>query len=436
MGISLSSVCRRFVLLLLAGAWAALANAASPGETAQDSATELVKDVIFKSLGAVGGVVNAVDDLALDPVVSYATTADKPETIDDEAADAAFLEFLEGNISLTFPELGFAIKGGKLIVGGTAAAIEIALNEVYESGRDVALYQTIFGTSDGPDVFLGNIDQLFAQQSFFGDFLARRSPPITAETIGAQVKSKRELERLWFTYYKNTLQGGPLGLSPALREQVDIRLNEAWPQMLAYWQAKRAQVVLANARTVYHDRLRAAVEKLADQKQQDQEQQQAWDEDNGGATEQPSVDQEQIAGWRATLECLEEGARKYPNYWQDCNGNWTMRSRDVEIAYYRDLLRQAGVETGGSVDETAPLGEAVAGPLEQGVNRYGGDYRYEEMSNADPGQCQALCLQEARCIAFSYVRPGIQGEHARCWLKDSVPGPSDNACCTSGTVTR
>ena len=436
MGIACSSLCRRFALPLLAGAWAALAIAASPGETAEDSATDLIKDVIFQSLGAVGGVVDAVDDLALDPVVSYATTADKSETIDDEAADAAFLKLLEGSINVTFPELGFAIKGGKLIVGGTAAAIEIALNEVYESGRDVALYQTIFGSSDGPDVFLGNIDQLFAQQSFFGDFLARRSPPITAETIGAQVKSKRELERLWFTYYKNTLQGGPLGLSPTLREQVDTRLNQAWPQMLAYWQAKRAQIVLANARTVYHDRLRAAVEKLAEQKQQDQEQQQAGAGDNGGATEQPSVDQEQIAGWRATLECLEEGARKYPDHWLDCNGNWTMRSRDVEIAYYRDLLRQAGVETGGSAAATAPPGAALAGPLEQGINRYGGDYRYEEMSNADPGQCQALCLREARCIAFSYVRPGIQGERARCWLKDSVPEPSDNACCTSGTVTR
>ncbi|MDP3846622.1 MAG: PAN domain-containing protein [Pseudomonas sp.] len=436
MEMSFSSFCHRFALLLLAGAWAALAIAASPGETAQDSATDLIKDVIFQSLGAVGGVVDTVDDLALDPVVSYATTADDAQTINNEAADAAFLKLLEGSINVTFPELGFAIKGGKLIVGGTAAAIEIALNEVYESGRDVALYQTIFGSSDGPDVFLGNIDQLFAQQSFFGDFLARRSPPITAETIGAQVQSKRELEKLWFTYYKNTLQGGPLGLSPALREQVDSRLNEAWPQMLAYWQAKRAQVVLANARTVYHDRLRTAVEKLAEQKQQDQEQQQAGAVENGGATEQPGVDQEQIAGWRATLECLEEGARKYPNYWQDCNGNWTMRSRDVEIAYYRNLLRQAGVETGGSAAATAPSGEVLAGPLEQGVNRFGGDYRGEEMSNADPGQCQALCLSEARCIAFSYVRPGIQGEHARCWLKDSVPEPSDNACCTSGTVTR
>jgi len=55
---------------------------------------------------------------------------------------------------------------------------------------------------------------------------------------------------------------------------------------------------------------------------------------------------EDIARWRASLECLEEGVRLYPNHWQDCNGNWTMGSRDVEIARLRSLLRDAGAGTG------------------------------------------------------------------------------------------
>jgi hypothetical protein len=33
------------------------------------------------------------------------------------------------------------------------------------------------------------------------------------------------------------------------------------------------------------------------------------------------------------------------------------------------------------------------------------------------------------------VRPGIQGNSGRCWLKDSVPGAVRNNCCTSGVRT-
>jgi ferric-dicitrate binding protein FerR (iron transport regulator) len=50
--------------------------------------------------------------------------------------------------------------------------------------------------------------------------------------------------------------------------------------------------------------------------------------------------------WEKILECLEEGKRKYPNYWQDCNGNWTMRDREVEIAHYRDLINRARAKLG------------------------------------------------------------------------------------------
>jgi len=62
---------------------------------------------------------------------------------------------------------------------------------------------------------------------------------------------------------------------------------------------------------------------------------------------------EQIAQWRAALACLEEGVRLHPNYWLDCNGNWTNRSRDVEIESLRELLREAGA---GSV-ESSPTSE-------------------------------------------------------------------------------
>ncbi|MGH8353528.1 MAG: hypothetical protein ACRERY_08340, partial [Pseudomonas sp.] len=65
-----------------------------------------------------------------------------------------------------------------------------------------------------------------------------------------------------------------------------------------------------------------------------------------GGGGQSGASAEDIARWRAALECLEEGVRLYPNHWQDCNGNWTMGSRDVEIARLRSLLRDAGAGTG------------------------------------------------------------------------------------------
>ena len=48
---------------------------------------------------------------------------------------------------------------------------------------------------------------------------------------------------------------------------------------------------------------------------------------------------ERLTGWQKGLDCLEEGVRKYPNSWLDCNGHYTMRSRDTEIAHLRELIR-------------------------------------------------------------------------------------------------
>ena len=69
--------------------------------------------------------------------------------------------------------------------------------------------------------------------------------------------------------------------------------------------------------------------------------------------------------WEKILECLEEGKRKYPNYWQDCNGNWTMRSRDVEIAHYRDLINDARTKLG----MVANVAAAVTAPASIPVDR-------------------------------------------------------------------
>jgi hypothetical protein len=65
-----------------------------------------------------------------------------------------------------------------------------------------------------------------------------------------------------------------------------------------------------------------------------------------------------------------------------------------------------------------------------GIDRPGRDYRNFPVSSSD--ECQTACNAEGKCRAWTYVKPGVQGASARCWLKHSVPGPVRNTCCTSG----
>lgn len=61
----------------------------------------------------------------------------------------------------------------------------------------------------------------------------------------------------------------------------------------------------------------------------------------------------------------------------------------------------------------------------------------EEPALAGPDSCAGLCLNEDRCLSWTYVRPGNPDQGATdfglCLLKDSVPEPVSDDCCVSGT---
>lgn len=76
-------------------------------------------------------------------------------------------------------------------------------------------------------------------------------------------------------------------------------------------------------------------------------------------------------------------------------------------------------------DFTPPRGD-----MEHHIARWGADYRRVDL--ATPELCQAECVKERRCKAWSHIKPSDQAVSARCWLKHSVPKPIPNACCTSG----
>jgi len=71
------------------------------------------------------------------------------------------------------------------------------------------------------------------------------------------------------------------------------------------------------------------------------------------------------------------------------------------------------------------------GPL-LNTNLRGSDYRNLELSSDNWTLCQNACKADNQCLAWTSVHPGVQGPNARCWLKNSIPQPTANSCCTSG----
>lgn len=94
--------------------------------------------------------------------------------------------------------------------------------------------------------------------------------------------------------------------------------------------------------------------------------------------------------------------------------------------WYVYLYENAGGGSGG--------GNSLS--TEDNVDRMGGDYKDFDLSQADPAACRDACAGEARCKAYTYVRPGVQGASARCWLKSSVPAATSSNCCVSGVRTQ
>jgi len=88
----------------------------------------------------------------------------------------------------------------------------------------------------------------------------------------------------------------------------------------------------------------------------------------------------------------------------------------------------SGIKGGGVV-------ETRAGPIENAIDRYGGDYRqFEILSDPKAEVCKLACEGENRCRAWTYVRPGYLGTTARCYMKDKIKRPRRSPCCISGVV--
>jgi hypothetical protein len=73
--------------------------------------------------------------------------------------------------------------------------------------------------------------------------------------------------------------------------------------------------------------------------------------------------------------------------------------------------------------------------LQPGTDRMGADYKSFDVTAADPQVCRQACADDAKCMSYSYVQPGVKGPAAVCFLKSKVVPAVASDCCTSGAKT-
>jgi hypothetical protein len=76
--------------------------------------------------------------------------------------------------------------------------------------------------------------------------------------------------------------------------------------------------------------------------------------------------------------------------------------------------------------------ETIGAGMEENTDRPGSDYSSFTITSRDPEACRRACQDDSRCNAWTYVRPGVQGDTAVCYLKSQVPGATASNCCISG----
>jgi len=92
-----------------------------------------------------------------------------------------------------------------------------------------------------------------------------------------------------------------------------------------------------------------------------------------------------------------------------------------------------GAGTSGSGGNGSPPVPSTSNNAQEiDTDRMGNDIYGFPMSQADPSPCQSACNAHAQCQAWTYVKPGIKGPEAFCFLKNPTPAPTRNNCCVSG----
>lgn len=79
------------------------------------------------------------------------------------------------------------------------------------------------------------------------------------------------------------------------------------------------------------------------------------------------------------------------------------------------------VSNPGMVSWVKPASTTPNTLIENQTDRPGCDYKDVDMPTGNAETCREQCNNEDECKSYSYVRAGVQGTSAKCWLKNCVP---------------
>ena len=117
------------------------------------------------------------------------------------------------------------------------------------------------------------------------------------------------------------------------------------------------------------------------------------------------------------------------------NGNckaWTLVKAGVQgpkaVCYLKNVIPNKVAN--GCCTSGVPLKA-----FEVNVDRPGSDYNVVDIGN-DANLCKAACQADAKCVSWTWVKPGVQTPSARCYFKSREADAFTNTCCTSGIADR
>jgi hypothetical protein len=75
-------------------------------------------------------------------------------------------------------------------------------------------------------------------------------------------------------------------------------------------------------------------------------------------------------------------------------------------------------------------------PREEDTDRWGSDFSSFAVSVGHTETCEDACKTTGECLAWTYVKPNVQGPQAICYLKRMAAVARRNECCVSGVKVR
>lgn len=139
--------------------------------------------------------------------------------------------------------------------------------------------------------------------------------------------------------------------------------------------------------------------------------------------------------WVTALQAQQAAGKAYIRVMETAMG-----MHDQEVARATGVRNNSPAESYftrlgmGKQKRTQQTSQRRATGFENGMNRPGSDFKNFSLNNPNPSACSSACQGDKRCLAWTYVNPGIQGKKAHCWLKNKVPASVRDACCVSGVV--